>query len=84
MLAQENVLVQLENLRTHPAVAAALAAGELKLHAWMYKMETGDVFAYDPETGQFTPLACDGVGTSYPITKTTRLPDAAPAAGRPV
>ena len=53
---QENVLVQLENLRTHPAVAAALAAGKLKLHAWVYKIETGQVFAYDPERGQFAPL----------------------------
>ncbi len=53
VLAQENVLVQIEHLRTHPAVATALMAGELKLHAWMYKMETGEVFAYDPESGQF-------------------------------
>ncbi len=53
---QENVLVQLENLRTHPAVAAGLASGKLKLHAWVYKIETGQVFAYDPERGQFAPL----------------------------
>lgn len=55
--AQENVLVQLENLRTHPAVAAGLAKGELKLHGWVYKIETGEVFAFDPATGQFVPLA---------------------------
>lgn len=55
--AQENVLVQLENLRTHPAVAAGLARGELKLHGWVYKLETGEVFAFDPESGQFVPLA---------------------------
>jgi carbonic anhydrase len=56
VLTQENVLVQLEHLRTHPAVATALAAGQLKLHAWMYKMETGEVFAYDPDVGQFAAL----------------------------
>lgn len=55
--AEENVLVQLENLRTHPTVAAGLAAGTLKLHGWMFKMETGEVFAYDPVRGQFLPLA---------------------------
>jgi carbonic anhydrase len=55
--AEENVLVQLENLRTHPVVAAGLAAGTLKLHGWMFKMETGEVFAYDPARGQFLPLA---------------------------
>jgi carbonic anhydrase len=53
VMVQENVLVQMEHLRTHPAVAAALAAGELKLHAWVYKMETGEVFVYDPSNGQF-------------------------------
>ena len=54
---EENVLVQIENLRTHPAVAAGLACGQLKLHAWVYKIETGEVFAYGPERGQFVPVA---------------------------
>jgi carbonic anhydrase len=50
---EENVLVQLENLRTHPSVAAALARGQLKLHGWVYKFESGQVFAYDAAQGQF-------------------------------
>jgi carbonic anhydrase len=53
---EENVLVQLENLRTHPAVAAGLSRGTLKLHGWVYKIETGEVFAYDPVSGQFLPV----------------------------
>ena len=53
---EENVLVQLENLRTHPYVRAALSRGELNLHGWVYKFETGQVFAYDSEEGQFVPL----------------------------
>jgi carbonic anhydrase len=53
---EENVLVQLENLRTHPAVAAALSRDELKLHGWVYKFETGQVFAYDPQQGQYLSL----------------------------
>lgn len=56
VLGQENVLVQLENLRTHPSVAVGLAQGELTLHAWVYKMETGEVFAYDGESCQYVPL----------------------------
>ena len=52
---EENVLVQIENLRTHPSVAAGLARGKLKLHGWVYKIETGEVFAYEPERGQFVP-----------------------------
>lgn len=53
---QENVLVQIENLRTHPAVAARLARGELNLHAWTYKIQTGDVFSFRPDEGQFLPI----------------------------
>jgi len=54
---QENVLVQLENLRTLPAVAARLVKGDLHLHGWVYKIETGEVFAYDSQHGQFLPIA---------------------------
>lgn len=57
LTVEENVLVQLENLRTHPSVAAALGRGELKLHGWVYKFETGEVFAFSPDKGQFLPLA---------------------------
>ena len=53
----ENVLVQLENLRTLPAVAVRLKRGDLHLHGWVYKIETGEVFAYDAESGQFRNLA---------------------------
>ncbi|MBI5498552.1 MAG: carbonic anhydrase [Deltaproteobacteria bacterium] len=53
---EENVLVQLENLRTHPVVAAKLARKEINLHGWVYKLETGTVFSYHPGEGQFLPL----------------------------
>lgn len=53
---EENVLVQIENLRTQPVVAAALGRGDLRLHGWVYKIETGEVFSYDPERGQFLPI----------------------------
>ena len=53
---EENVLVQLENLRTHPTVAAALSRKALHLHGWVYKFETGQVFSFDPEEGQFVAL----------------------------
>jgi carbonic anhydrase len=54
---EENVLVQLENVRTLPAVASRLVKGDLHLHGWVYKIETGEVFAYDLASGQFVPLA---------------------------
>jgi carbonic anhydrase len=53
---EENVLMQIENLQTHPAVAVALAEDKLKLHAWVYEIETGEVFAFDDDAEQFLPL----------------------------
>jgi carbonic anhydrase len=53
---EENVLVQLENLATHPAVAEAIRKGKLNLHGWVYDIQTGEVFAYDPGAGQFVPI----------------------------
>jgi carbonic anhydrase len=53
---QEHVLVQLENLQTHPSVAAKLSRSQLTLHAWVYKFETGDVFAFNPASGRFESL----------------------------
>lgn len=53
---QENVLVQIENLRTHPSVAARLSRGELSLHGWVYKIDSGEVFSYQSDEGQFLPI----------------------------
>lgn len=53
---RENVLVQLENLRTHPAVAAAISRGDLSLHGWVYQFECGHVQSYSPEQDQFVPI----------------------------
>jgi len=53
---EENVLMQLENLQTHPAVAVALAEDKLKLHAWVYDIASGEVYAYDDAAEQFQPL----------------------------
>lgn len=53
---ERNVLVQLENLSKHPVVAAGLAAGTVRLHAWVLRFESGDVLAYDPCAAAFAPL----------------------------
>ncbi|MDF0642621.1 MAG: carbonic anhydrase [Nitrospira sp.] len=61
---EENVLVQIENLRTHPSVLAALASGRLRLHAWVYEIESGNVMAFDDQAGQYLPLAEAGHGVA--------------------
>jgi len=65
---EENVLVQLENLRTHPTVATALARSELDLHGWVYKFETGQVFGYQPKEHQFLAIE----RTSFAAPSATR------------
>jgi len=54
--AQENVLVQLEHLRTAPVIASRLSRGQVTLHGWMYKIETGEIFAYDSNSHEFRPV----------------------------
>lgn len=51
-----NVLVQLENLRTHPSVAAALVDKSINLHGWVYDIGSGEVRAYDDAWKQFAAL----------------------------
>ncbi len=53
---QENVLVQIENLRTHHSVAEALSDGRLNLHGWVYDIRTGEVLVYYPDLEQFLPI----------------------------
>ena len=50
---KENVLVQLDHLRTHPSVASRLRKGDLELHGWIYSIENGMVWAYDEEKKAF-------------------------------
>lgn len=69
---EENVLVQLEHLRSHPTVAEALDGGRLRIHGWVYKIQTGEIFAYDAEQAQFMALADAGIP---PLDETHRSSD---------
>jgi carbonic anhydrase len=56
LLAGYNVLTQVENLKTHPAVEAGLTRGEIEVQGWIYDIAKGSVFAGDLVTGTFQPL----------------------------
>jgi carbonic anhydrase len=43
VLIEQNVLVQLDHLRTHPAVIDALGRRKLRLHGWIYRIATGEI-----------------------------------------
>lgn len=53
---QNNVLTQIENLETYPVIRSRLHAGKLRLHAWVYEIETGKILAYDVNQNQFVLL----------------------------
>jgi carbonic anhydrase len=57
MLTEENIVAQLNHLRTHPSVAARLARRAIQLHGWLYDIRSADVQAYDPRESRFVPLA---------------------------
>jgi len=55
VLVQENVLTQIENLRTYPVIHSRLRRGDLSIHAWVYNIQSGAVLAYDSEHHAFVP-----------------------------
>ncbi len=57
LLLEQNVLLQLAHLRTHPAVAVRLARGDLALHGWVYDIVDGEVYAFDEADNRFEPVA---------------------------
>lgn len=56
-LVRQNVILQMQHLRTHPYVAARLAAGKTEIHGWVYDVGSGEVVAFDEAAGGFVPVA---------------------------
>jgi carbonic anhydrase len=54
-VAEENVLVQADNLRTHPSVSSALRSKRVQIFGWVYNFETGSINIYDPRLGKYLP-----------------------------
>ena len=56
ILLEQNVILQLKHLKTHPSVAKRLTTGEVELHGWVYDIKTGAVDAYDAAQKRFIPV----------------------------
>ncbi len=54
-LIEENVLLQMHHLRTHPSVAGAVAQGTLAVSGWVYDIARGEVHLYDEQRKSFVP-----------------------------
>lgn len=55
----ENVVAQINHLRTHPSVAAGIARGEMALHGWFVDIRAGQILGLNGETGRFEALRED-------------------------
>lgn len=60
---EENVLVQMNHLSTHPCVASRLAAGELNVFGWYYDIGSGQIFQFDQARGWFFELDGEACAT---------------------
>lgn len=76
---EQNVLSQLDNLRTHPVVASALAHGELNVFGWVSDLETGRIRSFDPAQGRFVDLPGGPDDEAYKISPS--IPDVLHVAG---
>lgn len=52
-LSQLNVLVQMEHVRTYPAVKRRIEEGTLAIHGWWFDVAKADVYSYEPELKKF-------------------------------
>ena len=56
-LTEENVLMQVTHLRTHPSVAEAVARGDLTISGWIYEIGSGEVLIAEAGVRPFVPVS---------------------------
>ena len=52
-LTQQNVLLQIQNLITHPCVVEKLKIGSIDIHGWVYDIGQGSIKVFDESTNLF-------------------------------
>jgi len=52
-LSQQNVLLQLEHLRSYQVVKEQVLSGKLNLHGWWFDLYSGNVFAYEESSQSY-------------------------------
>lgn len=56
ILTEQNVLLQIQHLKTHPSVATAITLGNLTVSGWIYDIASGNVRIAENNALTFTPL----------------------------
>jgi carbonic anhydrase len=59
-VTEENVLLQMQHLRTHPSVAGAIARGDLTVSGWIYDIGKGEVRISEDGGRVFVPVTIEG------------------------
>src|SRR6185295_19395616 len=58
-LSQQNVLSQIEHLKTYPLVRERQSEGRLKLHGWWFDIKEADVYEYSADENRFQVIDDD-------------------------
>ncbi|WP_213804381.1 carbonic anhydrase [Granulicella sp. dw_53] len=59
-VTEQNVLLQMQHLRTHPSVAGAMAREELTISGWIYDIASGQVSICKEGGKVFVPVELEG------------------------
>jgi carbonic anhydrase len=59
-VTEQNVLLQMQHLRTHPSVAGAMAREKLTISGWVYDIASGEVRICEEGGKAFTPVLVEG------------------------
>jgi carbonic anhydrase len=54
-LIEQNILLQMNHLKTHPSMAGRLARGLVGISGWLYDIGQGTVSVFNEATGKFEP-----------------------------
>ena len=53
---KNNIIQQVNHLKTYPLIAKKIANNELTIHGWLYEIESGKVFIYESKSNEFLSL----------------------------
>jgi carbonic anhydrase len=64
VLTEQNVLMQLAHLRTHPSVAGAMARKQLTVSGWIYDIGSGEIRIAENGSDEFVALSSMSVSSA--------------------
>lgn len=53
LMEQANVVEQIKHLLSYPYIRERVKSGKMKISGWHYIIETGEIFIYDKDKGEF-------------------------------